>query len=81
MDEPHVHQAIVDVLARLAPGAAPATLTYVLGQERIVPGKRGEMHPAAERLFAFLSRNAANPTDFFELPPAQVVEVGARVDL
>jgi hypothetical protein len=27
-----------------------------------------------------LSRNAAKPTDFFELPPAQVVEVGARID-
>ena len=39
------------------------------------------MHSVAERLFALLSRNAANPTDFFELPPEQVVEVGARVDL
>jgi len=48
---------------------------------RIVAGEQGEMGRFAESLFAFLSRNAANPTDFFELPSAQVVEVGARVDL
>ena len=81
MDKPHVHKAIAEILAKLVPGADPATLTYVLGQERIVPGSGGKMHSVAERLFALLSRNAANPTDFFELPPEQVVEVGARFDL
>jgi KUP system potassium uptake protein len=81
MDEPHVHQALSKVLDQIAPGTDPATLTYVLGQERIVPGERGQMGPVAERIFAMLSRNAANPSDFFKLPPAQVVEVGARVDL
>jgi len=52
-----------------------------LGQERVVPGAGGQMGGIAERIFAALSRNAANPTDFFNLPPAQVVEVGARIDL
>jgi K+ transporter len=35
----------------------------------------------AESIFAALSRNAANPSDFFDLPSARVVEVGARIDL
>jgi K+ transporter len=39
------------------------------------------MGHAAESIFAALSRNAANPSDFFDLPPARVVEVGARIDL
>jgi K+ transporter len=39
------------------------------------------MGHAAERVFAVLSRNAANPSDYFGLPPHAVVEVGGRIDL
>jgi KUP system potassium uptake protein len=81
MDEPHVHQALAGVLDRIAPGTDPATLTYVLGQERIIPWEGGRMGYAAETIFAALSRNAANPSDFFDLPASQVVEIGSRVDL
>jgi K+ transporter len=35
----------------------------------------------SETVFGALSRNAANPFDFFDLPPEQVVEVGSRIDL
>jgi KUP system potassium uptake protein len=81
MDEPRVHTALTDVLRRIAPDAKPDAITYVLGQERVVPGRAGRMGHVAERIFAALSRNAANPTDYFDLPPAQVVEIGARIDL
>ncbi len=46
MDKPHVHKAIAEILAKLVPGADPATLTYVLGQERIVPGSGGRCIPS-----------------------------------
>jgi KUP system potassium uptake protein len=81
MDEPHVHEALAAVVPRIEPGADAAALTYVLGQERVVPGAGGRMGRVAESIFAALSRNAANPSDFFDLPPARVVEVGARIDL
>ena len=81
MDEPHVHKALCEVLARIAPDADPAELTYILGKERIVSGPRGAMGPIAERLFAVLARNAADPSDVFDLPAAQVVEVGGHIDL
>jgi KUP system potassium uptake protein len=32
-----------------------------------------------DRLFIFLTRNAANPTDFFHIPPGRVVELGTQV--
>jgi KUP system potassium uptake protein len=81
MDEPHVHGALTRALAQIEPGAEPSSLTYVLGQERIVPGPAGSLGPFTERIYAALARNASNPSDFFELPPAQVVEVGSRIDL
>jgi KUP system potassium uptake protein len=69
------------IAGSLVPNADSSRLTYVLGQERIVPGASGRMGLVPERIFAVLNRNAANPTDFFHLPPAQVVEAGSPVDL
>jgi KUP system potassium uptake protein len=81
MEEPHVHKALAEILDRVAPGTDPATLTYVLGHEQVAGGPGGRMGVVSEKIFAALNRNAANPSDYFELPPAQVVEVGARIDL
>jgi KUP system potassium uptake protein len=33
-----------------------------------------------ERLFAFMSRNAAKRTDMYEIPSEQVVVLGMQVD-
>jgi KUP system potassium uptake protein len=81
LDDTDVHKALSRVVAQIEPGAQSAKMTYILGQERVVAGAGGRMGRVAESIFAVLSRNAANPSDFFGLPPAQVVEVGARVDL
>jgi hypothetical protein len=32
-----------------------------------------------DKLFIFLLKNAANPTDFYHIPPGRVVEMGAQV--
>ena len=38
--------------------------------------------PAWQRaLFFFLSRNAANASDYFHIPAGRVVEIGAQVNL
>jgi KUP system potassium uptake protein len=58
-----------------------ADATYFAGRESICGGKGGEMRPLAERLFAFLQRNAKSPVDNFQLPPGRVVELGVRLDL
>ena len=34
-----------------------------------------------ERLYAGMVRNAANATDFFQIPPNRVVELGSRVEI
>jgi KUP system potassium uptake protein len=81
MDEPNVHGALSAALDQIEPGAAAGPLTYVLGRERVVPGPGGRLGPLSERIYETLARNAANPSDFFELPPAQVIEVGSRIDL
>jgi KUP system potassium uptake protein len=81
MEEPLVHAAIARMLDRVKSGARPEDVTYVLGHERFVAGPGGRMGRVEEGFFALLTRNAQNPSEYFGLPPAQVVEVGARVDL
>jgi hypothetical protein len=34
-----------------------------------------------ERLFILLAKNAANPTDFHQIPPGRVLEMGAQVSV
>ena len=59
----------------------PAEVTYFLGRERVLASQKPGMAIWRENLFAFMSRNARNATDFFRLPPDRVVELGAQVEL
>ena len=56
--------------------------TFVLGRERILAvSDRPGMLVWRERMFAALANNATSAADYFQLPPPQVVEIGARVEL
>ena len=33
-----------------------------------------------DKMFAFMSHNAATATDYFSLPPGRVIEIGSRVE-
>jgi KUP system potassium uptake protein len=50
-----------------------------LGRRSIVPSAQSGMPLWQDKLFTFLMKNAANPTDFFKIPPGRVVELGAQV--
>ena len=45
------------------------------------PPRKGQLGPLSERLFGFLSRNAASATSYFAIPPGQVIEIGTQIDL
>ncbi|HKA58809.1 MAG TPA: potassium transporter Kup [Gemmatimonadales bacterium] len=55
--------------------------TFFLGRETLIASDRQGMAMWRERLFAFMSRNALRATAFFKIPPNQVFEVGAYVEL
>lgn len=55
--------------------------TFFLGRETLIATDRPGMALWRERLFAFMSRNALRATSFFRIPPNQVFEVGAQVEL
>ncbi len=54
--------------------------SFFLGRRSLVPAARFSAMPLwQDRLFIYLMRNAANPTDFFHIPPDRVVELGTQV--
>lgn len=59
----------------------PAKVSYFLGREQVLPSDRPGMPRWREHLFAMMSRNARNATDFFSLPPERVVELGSQVEI
>ncbi len=81
MESPRVVPALNRALEEAGVVSPPGERVYLLGRETITPSDAGRMKHFEEEIFAFLSRNAKSPTDWFELPAKQVIEVGAQVDL
>ena len=55
--------------------------SFFLGRRTLVPAQQPGMPLWQDKLFIFLMKNAANPTDFFKIPPGRVVELGAQLTL
>jgi KUP system potassium uptake protein len=55
--------------------------TFFLGRETVIASERPGMALWREQVFAFMTRNALRATAFFKIPPNQVFEVGAQVEL
>jgi KUP system potassium uptake protein len=62
--------------------AEPNTTSFYLGRETLLPSsKGGGMARWRKTLFFFMSRNARTATDYFQIPPGRVVELGMQLDL
>jgi len=55
--------------------------SFFLGRRSVVASAAAGMPLWQDRVFIFLMRNAANPTDFFRIPPGRVVELGTQVSV
>ena len=54
---------------------------FFLGRRSIVPSAQSGMPLWQDKIFIFLMKNAANPTDFYKIPPGRVVELGTQAEL
>jgi KUP system potassium uptake protein len=53
--------------------------SFFLGRRSVVPSAHSGMPLWQDKLFIYLMKNSANPTEFFKIPPGRVVEMGAQV--
>ena len=80
MEDPNVPE-VLDQCRPLGLDFEWMSTTFFLSRETILPSKQPGMALWRERLFAFMSRNAQPPTDFFRIPANRVVELGMQVEM
>ncbi len=76
--------SVPEILEHCAPKGLSIPLfgtSFFIGRENIAISHRKHMARWRQILFSAMSRNAQNPTDFFQIPPNQVVELGLQVEL
>jgi KUP system potassium uptake protein len=79
MQRPNIPRLALAIQAK-DPRIDLSDLVYYVGTETVVPRPDRKGLPRwQEALFAALDRNAAHVTDFFQLPPDQVVEIGRQI--
>jgi KUP system potassium uptake protein len=94
MQSPDVPE-IMQVCEQAGISVRPGETSYYLGRERLIVRKdrRGSVQHAPgqpkppkplsrwrKKLFVFMSRNARSATEFFNIPPNRVVELGAQIE-
>lgn len=80
MQKPNVPQ-LMKILAQYGLVTDPMTTTFFLGKETLLTGGKSKMMRWRKSLFAFMSRNAGNPTSYFGIPANRVVELGTQIEL
>ena len=78
MESPNVPRAL-GLCRKLGVKFDIMATSFFLGRRSVVPSTQSGMPLWQDKIFIFLMRNAANPTDFYKIPPGRVVELGAQV--
>jgi len=81
MEHPRVAERLQEVIEKKHLPIDLKEITYYVGKETLTAAKSGQMGRVAERIFAYLQRNAVEVESTFCLPPQQVVEIGTQIDL
>lgn len=80
MQSPNIPEALAVAAARGGVPIPPMDTSYYLGRERLVLTGGAKMSRWRKALFALMSRNARSATEFFQIPPNRVVELGAQIE-
>jgi KUP system potassium uptake protein len=79
MQTPNIPEVLAIAAAR-GVAVPPMDTSYYLGRERLVLTGQAKMMRWRKSLFALMSRNARSATEFFQIPPNRVVELGAQIE-
>jgi KUP system potassium uptake protein len=79
MQSPNIPAVLARAAAQGVP-VPPMETSYYLGRERLVLTGHARMQRWRKKLFALMSRNARSATEFFQIPPNRVVELGAQIE-
>jgi len=79
MEEPNLPDLLSRAKGRLK--FPPMTTSYFLGRETLIATNAPGMALWREELFVWMMRNASSASQYFGLPPNQVIELGAQIEM
>ena len=80
-EQPDVPQALTDAFASIGQPMDMMTTSFFVSRERILHKVGDGMAPWREKLFISMSRNTSSASDFFQIPPNRVVEMGSQIEI
>jgi KUP system potassium uptake protein len=80
MQSPNIPALLAHAASRGGIAIPPMETSYYLGRERLVLTGHAKMSRWRKSLFALMSRNARSATEFFQIPPNRVIELGAQIE-
>lgn len=80
MEDVDIPASLQDVNVCGAPFATMET-SYFLSRQTLIASSRPGMAIWREKLFAWMTRNAESPMEFFKLPTNRVVELGSQLEI
>lgn len=79
MDSPDVPTALGLGEGQTSPFGDPMRTSYYIGRNSLRASRDEGLPYWQDQILIFLQRNAADPTDFFQIPVGRVVELGVQV--
>ena len=80
MESPDVSE-LIELIRESGVPLKAAEATYYFNREMIITGGEARMPEWQKRFYGFLSRNARQARDYYQLPPMQIIEVGLPIQL
>ena len=80
-EQPDAPQALEQALALLDQSYDTMTTSFFVSRERLVHTVGEGMAPWREKLFISMQRNTSSVSDFFQIPPNRVVEMGTQIEI
>ncbi len=80
MESPDV-SGLIDRIREAGVPLKPAEATYYFNREMILTGGDTPMWEWQKHFYGYLSRNARQARDYYQLPPMQIIEVGLPIQL
>ncbi|MEO6693695.1 MAG: potassium transporter Kup [Ignavibacteria bacterium] len=74
-------QQIIDLLEIQGIKIKMQNTTFFLGRETLIPNPKRGIGKLRDKVFILMSNNAQRATEFFNIPPNRVFEVGTQVEL
>jgi KUP system potassium uptake protein len=81
METPNVPRILEDAAKYYGIRHNPGSTSYFLGRETLLSTGDSKMMRWRKTLFSFISRNSRSATQYFQIPPDRVVELGMQISL